>query len=380
MRRKVLAGIMAAVLAMTGIFTAVACSGEKGKENSSATEDVVTDNDGMDVVDGENSMISMLSREIKPAQYASYGVSPQSEMAYTIEATVLPEYRANTVELVWTAEFERFNAAWVKDKDVSDYIKITPIGDLAHQAVIECLQGFGEAIVIKAAAKSNPNVFGTCICNYIKRYDNVGAKLDDGTLISFDNGVVSTFTFETSNIGQGKVTFTGLNNGVGTVDSTVFDLSMEISDVLHHYLHDVGFTIYDTCVNYGAPLYAPQVQLGYYGYETMLYLPGADASIIGAEHSELIRQAYLWVTTGMDDDGVLSAEEIDAYNRYREAVLSAWQESDEFLITLVLTQYDSKENRNVLRQYEVQMDFNPEELFPEISSGSITLNYSKIDF
>ena len=208
----------------------------------------------------------------------------------------------------------------------------------------------------------------------------MGAKLDDGTLISFDNGVVSTFTFETSNIGQGKVTFTGLNNGVGTVDSTVFDLSMEISDVLHHYLHDVGFTIYDTCVNYGAPLYAPQVQLGYYGYETMLYLPGADASIIGAEHSELIRQAYLWVTTGMDDDGVLSAEEIDAYNRYREAVLSAWQESDEFLITLVLTQYDSKENRNVLRQYEVQMDFNPEELFPEISSGSITLNYSKIDF
>ena len=340
MRRKVLAGIMAAVLAMTGIFTAVACSGEKGKENSSATEDVVADNDGMDVVDGENSMISMLSREIKPAQYASYGVSPQSEMAYTIEATVLPEYRANTVELVWTAEFERFNAAWVKDKDVSDYIKITPIGDLAHQAVIECLQGFGEAIVIKAAAKSNPNVFGTCICNYIRRYDNVGAKLDDGTLISFDNGVVSTFSFETSNIGQGKVTFTGLNNGVGTVDSTVFDLSMEISDVLH----------------------------------------GADASIIGAEHSELIRQAYLWVTTGMDDDGVLSAEEIDAYNRYREAVLSAWQESDEFLITLVLTQYDSKENRNVLRQYEVQMDFNPEELFPEISSGSITLNYSKIDF
>lgn len=31
MKRKVLAGIMAAVLAMTGIFTAVACSGEKGK-------------------------------------------------------------------------------------------------------------------------------------------------------------------------------------------------------------------------------------------------------------------------------------------------------------------------------------------------------------
>ena len=78
--------------------------------------------------------------------------------------------------------------------------------------------------------------------------------------------------------------------------------------------------------------------------------------------------------------GKLSDEERVAYNKYREAVLAAWNESDDFMITLTVTQYDSKENMIVLRQYHTQMDFVAEELLPELTVASVALDQSNLDF
>ena len=73
-------------------------------------------------------------------------------------------------------------------------------------------------------------------------------------------------------------------------------------------------------------------------------------------------------------------EEWEAYNRYREAILGAWNESDDFLITLILTQYDKLPEGNVLKIYTAQMDIVASDLFPAISAASISLNYDNIDF
>ena len=378
--KKLLAMILAMTTVVTGVLTATGCkNGEEKQPNKTVTENIVTDAGGLQFRENESSTMRMRSTTIKREQYADYGVSEAAETAYTITATILPEYMSSLIELEWSVDFARPNVGWAEGKNANDYIRITPIGELSHQVLVECLQGFDMQIVIKATAKNDVSIFGTCKANYICRYQEVNAKLDDGTLIQFIKDQVSTFTFETTNKGNGKVTFTGFKNGMGTRDGAKYGLSMEIHSALAESLEDAGFTVNDTTVSYGT-LYTPQIQLGYYGFDTLLYLPGADAAILGEQDSELIRQAYLWITTGTNDDGILSQEEKDAYNRYREAIMSAWERSDEFLITLIVTHYDDENNNKVLGTFETKMDFDATELFPEFSIGNVTLDFDIIEF
>ena len=80
-----------------------------------------------------------------------------------------------------------------------------------------------------------------------------------------------------------------------------------------------------------------------------------------------------------NDDGILSQAEWETYEKYRQAVLSAWMGSENFLITLALTQYDKVLGGNVLQTYEAQVDFVAE-ILPSIGIGNIELDYGNIDF
>ena len=373
MKKKFLASLLAVAVVSTGALTMVACDGGSGKQvnNPSGVEAVHTDNGGVEITNQQNSGIRVMSTKLTQKQYAAYNISNDALEAYTLTAAVSPAEIANFVEFEWTAEWYRSDVAWVEGEDVYDYIKITPNG---HQATVECLKGWDEPVIVKAALKDNPGVYGSCWCAYIVRYGGASAMLEDGTLIPFEKDVTSNFSIETTSMGKGKVTFTGLTDRKGTSDTSVFDLSMTIHEVLAQKLQNAGFTVNSKTVVYGNPLYPPQLQLSKYGYDTMLYLPGADAAIVGVEQSKLIKQGYLWATTGTDEDGVLSTAERNAYNNYREAVLAARQETDDFLITLTLTQYDSKENKIVLRTYNTQMDFAAEDLLPELSVAEVSLD------
>ena len=373
MKKKFLASLLAVAVVSTGALTMVACDGGSGKQvnNPSGVEAVHTDNGGVEITNQQNSGIRVMSTKLTQKQYAAYNISNDALEAYTLTAAVSPAEIANFVEFEWTAEWYRSDVAWVEGEDVYDYIKITPNG---NQATVECLKGWDEPVIVKAALKDNPGVYGSCWCAYIVRYGGASAMLEDGTLIPFEKDVTSNFSIETTSMGKGKVTFTGLTDRKGTSDTSVFDLSMTIHEVLAQKLQNAGFTVNSKTMVYGNPLYPPQLQLSKYGYDTMLYLPGADSAIVGVEQSKLIKQGYLWATTGTDEDGVLSTAERNAYNNYREAVLAAWQETDDFLITLTLTQYDSKENKIVLRTYNTQMDFAAEDLLPELSVAEVSLD------
>ena len=383
--KRLIAIILVTAIVYTGLASLVAWliirNDRKNSQTNNPTkiEGVLTGNGGMEIEDGQGSAIRMMSTTLKPKQYASYGVSEQAESAYTIEATIVPEYMDNFVALEWTAEFQNSDSEWATGKNASDYIKITPTGTLAHSATVECLQAFGEVIVIKAVSKDDASIFGACTCNYINRYASINAELDDGTLIMLDQVPGYNFAFETTNKGKGDIHITGAQGAIGTKESSAFTLTMQIDEVLERHLHDAGFDVKGTTVTYDGTLDASQLQSGY-KFETMLYLPGADAAIVGEDHSALIKQGYLWATTGMNDDGVLTEEEWEAYNRYREAILGAWNESDDFLITLILTQYDKLPEGNVLKTYTAQMDMVASDLFPAISAASISLNYDNIDF
>ena len=381
MKNKFWASLLALTVIVTGALTVAGCDKNENKQaNDVGIESTFTETDGMEISESQSSNMHMMSAKIGKAQYASYGVSPQAESAYTVTATITPDSMADYTELVWTAAFYRPSASWATGKVTSDYIRITPVDDLAHQVVVECLQPFSETILIKAELKDSPGIFATCECGYIWRYDTATAKLEDGTLITFEYDEVTHFTFETTNAGNGKITFTGLKNGTGTRDTSVFGLSMEISDVLVQKLRVAGFTVNNTVVDYGKPLYSPQLCLSMYGYDTMLYLPGADKDIVGETQSDLIKQGYLWATTGTNEKGALTQAMRDAYNNYRAALLEAWNESEDFLVSLILTQYDSQENRNVLRVYETQMDIVVDELFPVLDVPAVSLDCTRVDF
>ena len=374
--KRIIALILITAIVYTGLASLVAwliirVERKNTQTSNYSSESVLTESDDMERVDNAGGAIRLMSTKLTQKQYAAYNISNDALEAYTLTATVSPAEIANFVELEWTAEWYRSDVSWVEGEDVYDYIKITPNG---HQATVECLKGWDEPVIVKAALKDNPGVYGSCWCAYIVRYGSASAMLEDGTLIPFEKDVTSNFSIETTSMGKGKVTFTGLTDRKGTSDTSVFDLSMTIHEVLAQKLQNAGFTVNSKTVVYGNPLYSPQLQLSKYGYDTMLYLPGADSAIVGVEQSKLIKQGYLWATTGTDEDGVLTTAERNAYNNYREAVLAAWQETDDFLITLTLTQYDSKENKIVLRTYNTQMDFAAEDLLPELSVAEVSLD------
>ena len=60
--------------------------------------------------------------------------------------------------------------------------------------------------------------------------------------------------------------------------------------------------------------------------------------------------------------------------------MTAAQESDDFLIKLILTQYDKLPSGNVLTVYEAKMDMSLQAMLPNISATNIQLNYDNIDF
>ena len=383
--KRIIAIILVTAIVYTGLASLVAWliirNDRKKSEANNPTniENVISGNGGMEIEEEQGSAIRMTSTTLKPKQYAAYGVSEQAESAYTIKATIVPSYMEGAVELQWTAEFQNPNSEWAAGKKASDYVKITPTGTHAQEATVECLQAFGEVIVIKAASKSDTSIFGACTCNYITRYASINAELDDGTLIMLDQVPGYNFSFETTNQGNGNIRITGAQGDIGTKVSSAFTLAMDIHEVLEKHLHEVGFNIDNTTVTYDGTLDASQLQSGY-EFETMIYLPGADAAIVGEETSNLVKQAYLWATTGTNDNGELTRDQWEAYIRYRDAILGAWNETDDFLITLTLTQYDKLPEGNVLKTYTAQMDMVATELFPEISAASISLNYDNIDF
>ena len=66
--------------------------------------------------------------------------------------------------------------------------------------------------------------------------------------------------------------------------------------------------------------------------------------------------------------------------KYRDAVLAAWEEADDFMITLTLTQCAEYDRSRVLMSYEAQMDFVAEELLPELTMASVSLDNQKLNF
>lgn len=127
----------------------------------------------------EEAGISLMSANIAEGDFAAYGVSPLSESAVTLTATVTPA-EATYPQVDWAVSFLSLSS-WASGKNVTDYVTVTPSSDGALTATAECKQPFGEPVVITVRSRKNPEAFASCSCNYVKRVESAEVKLTRGT-------------------------------------------------------------------------------------------------------------------------------------------------------------------------------------------------------
>ena len=170
------------------------------KDEPPAEEQQQTEEGGELVVnDGINDGVSLMSEKISPADFEAYGVSPLAESAQTVTATIQPSDALNKA-VDWSVAWANASSAWADGKTVTDYVTVTPTADGALTATAECLQAFGEQIIITATSRDNSSAKGTCTVDYSQRY------LGTETYISFNNsqyyqiGAVSTFMDSASTV------------------------------------------------------------------------------------------------------------------------------------------------------------------------------------
>lgn len=128
---------------------------------------IIADEDAF-LTDGESCGMALMSTKIMSSDYAAYSVSEQAETSYLLTATVYPS--TAVAQLDWSAEFTDSTSGWAKDKDIADYLIVTPTSDGALSATATVLQPFGKQIVIKATARGNTAIYAICTADYAKRF------------------------------------------------------------------------------------------------------------------------------------------------------------------------------------------------------------------
>ena len=140
-----------------------------------------TANGGAIIGESQGSGARLMSTKIAAADYAEYGVSPMAETAYQLTATITPSNATNKA-VDWSVAFVNASSSWASGKTVTDYVTVTPTSDGALTATVECLQAFGEQVVITATSRGNADISATATCDYVKRVDSLTAAFSASEL------------------------------------------------------------------------------------------------------------------------------------------------------------------------------------------------------
>ncbi len=166
---KIFAAVTSLLLAASVVITAVGFGTGRWQVSSGNTIEAPADGQGgMLVGETEEQGISLMSAKIAPEDYEEYGISPMTESAYTLTATIIPE-SADNKAVDWSAEWVNASSEWATGKNVNDYVTVTPESDGALKASLQGLKAFGEQIKVVVTSRSNPNASAECILDYARR-------------------------------------------------------------------------------------------------------------------------------------------------------------------------------------------------------------------
>lgn len=190
-KSKVLNGILGGILALViaggvaavGVFSNGFKDWNKFKKDDTKQDQPMPpseDSGGSDITAEASNGIRLMSMKLAPMQYAAYGVAANAESAYTVTATVYPEYAANKL-LDWTVSFKNASSTWASGKKVTDYVTVTPSSDGALTAVVQNIAAFGEQVVVKVTSRDNTSAYATLNVEYLQRTTGYTLSLDGKT-------------------------------------------------------------------------------------------------------------------------------------------------------------------------------------------------------
>ena len=130
------------------------------------SEDIVSDNDGNKLNDGDFHPMpeGML---FAPSAMAN---TQDEEMTVNIVATITPNDAANKA-VDWTVTFVNATSAWANGKTATDYITAEPTTDGALTATVTCKAAFGEQIKITVTSRDNPDASASCTVDYKQQFE-----------------------------------------------------------------------------------------------------------------------------------------------------------------------------------------------------------------
>lgn len=185
----------AALLVLSWVFFGVLC-GKGGVDFSSLEipEQIQADN-GSPVTNenGEQLPSDETVPMPKAMTFRSAASLDTQEAAYdsvTLTATVKPDYDYVDKTVDWSVAFVNPASEWATGKTVTDYVTVTPTGDGALTATVQCLQPFGEQIKITVTSRDNPNAKADCTVDFSAR--NIGLHFE------VTNASGETITVETT--------------------------------------------------------------------------------------------------------------------------------------------------------------------------------------
>ena len=140
-------------------------------------EEAVAPKDGAVLSETKENGISLMSAKIMPVAYAANGVSALADTAYTLTATVEPDYEGEKT-FDWSVIFQSDSSSWANGKTVTDYVTVTPTSDGANTATVECKQAFGEKIIVTCTSRDYAGLLATCTVDYAQRITGMDVTLE----------------------------------------------------------------------------------------------------------------------------------------------------------------------------------------------------------
>ncbi len=128
-------------------------------------------------------------------------LSETANEGITLVATVEPSYATKTA-VDWSVSFTNPESEWATGKKVTDYVTITPTEDGSLTATLECIQPFGEQIVVKVVSRENAEISDSCPLEYMRRVESVSLRVGNDYVLTPGANYVD-FEVATGNKGKG---------------------------------------------------------------------------------------------------------------------------------------------------------------------------------
>ena len=185
-----------------------------------------TANGGAVIGGSTENGVSLMSAKIATADYADYGVSALAETAYSLTATITPLYAENK-NVDWSVAFVNSSSSWASGKIVTDYVTVTPTSDGALTATVECLQAFGEQVIVTVTSRENTDVSASCTVDYAQKITGSSFSFGDVSCVLGGNTAVNFEVASGVDGSGGAADFSYTASDVYTIAET-FDISYSV--------------------------------------------------------------------------------------------------------------------------------------------------------